>query len=59
MKKKETILETLYEVAYLISRSKAPYTSGDKLIKTASLKMSQVVLGEEAAGKLERCVIIK
>ena len=53
VKHQKPILEASYEVIYLIAREKAPYTSGEKLIKSAALKMSQVVLGKKQGGNLK------
>ena len=46
------ILAASYEVAYLIAKQGKPHTVGEKLVKTAVLKMINIMLGKPAENTL-------
>ena len=48
------LLLASYEVAYQIVKSKKPHTVGEELIKPCILKIADIVLGKEAAKKLQQ-----
>lgn len=46
------LLLASFEVSYLISKDKKPYTIGETLIKPATIKICEIVLGEDFANKI-------
>lgn len=50
----EKLLESSYEVLYMIVKEKKPHTIGETLVKPCGLEMVKLVLGENAAMQLSQ-----
>ena len=53
------ILTASYEVAYLIAKQSKPHTIGEKLVKPAALKMTNIMLGKTAENKLSQTALFQ
>lgn len=50
----EKLLESSYEVLYMIVKEKKPHTIGETLVKPCALERVKLVLGENAAMQLSQ-----
>lgn len=50
----EKLLESSYEVLYMIVKEKKPHTIGETLVKPCALEGVKLVLGENAAMQLSQ-----
>ena len=51
------ILEAFYEVLHTIGKTRAPFNSGETLIKPTTLKISEIFLGQEAIKKIKQVLL--
>ena len=58
MPSEKPILEALYEVSY-IGKTRAPFSTGETLIKPDMLKISEAILGKKAVKKIKQVPLSK
>ena len=48
------ILEASCEVSYIIEKTRAPFNTGETLIKPATLKITEITLGKKGMKKIKQ-----